>query len=164
MLDNVYVVKNIVGDARTRTHRALSATTQLRKLFIAGFRLVPGSKLTLSESIFQKEAKKLKQYLLDGKITLILPDMTKITTAHTGEFILSRVDGAIKVLPKGELPNCFQSIKDIETDVPPVIDVPLEEVVLESEIELNQETLNSGTSEFGVSADGPRRGRRRKQW
>jgi len=106
-----YTVENIVGNARTRAHRHRSACVRRNKQYIAGRRTLPGKKITFSEEIFQREAAKLLWMLKEGMIVLTAPGRLRITYASTGEFILSRPDGAFKALPKGELPECFQKVK-----------------------------------------------------
>jgi len=109
MAEGTYIIENLVGDARTRLHRAMAPATQRSKIFIAGLRLLPLRKIPLNEAAFRAEASRLKQMVLDGMVALYTPDGMKITSAPTGEFILTRSDGATKMLARGEEPECFRS-------------------------------------------------------
>lgn len=106
MAERTYIIENIVRDARTRLHRAMASATQRGKLFIAGQRLVPMRKIPLTEDMFRREAARLKQMVLDGMVVVYTPEGLKVTSAPTGEFILTRADGATKMLARGEDP-CF---------------------------------------------------------
>jgi hypothetical protein len=103
----VYYVENTVRRPGTRFHRAKSATRHRFKQFVAGMQVLRGKKLPLTEEQFRAEEAKLVQMCLDGIVAIHTPDGVKITTAHTGEFILTKRNGAVKILEKGELPTCF---------------------------------------------------------
>lgn len=130
-----YIIENVVGNAGTRYHRYLSPTTQRMKQFVAGMRVLPGGKLPLTEEVFRREMAAIKKAILAGTFVLYTPDRMKITSTHTGEFILVRSDGATKMLPRGEDPECFwtESAKPIPAPEPPMPE-PSPVVVQESDL------------------------------
>jgi len=129
-----YVIRNIVGDSRTRLHRAVAASKQRGKLFIAGRWCLPTKSMEFTKAQFAASADQLKQLLLAGSITLLTPDKMTVTTTHMGEFVLMRGDGASKVLPMGELPSCFQPTVKAVPKAPEPVKVKEPEPVKEETI------------------------------
>jgi hypothetical protein len=124
MAERPFYVENIVGDSRTRMHRANATQTQRNKLFIGGQRVLPRTKIPVTAEAFKRLAPQLMQMVLDGKIILTTPDRMRITSRWTGEFILTRADGAVKLLPRGEIPGCFANMP-VPAPVPePVVRLP----------------------------------------
>jgi len=125
-----YQVENIAHNAKTRTHRAKAAGANRCKLYIAGQRVVPERKISISEVQFKAEANSLLKMVLEGRIALYTPDQMKITSLPTGELIVLRLtDGAIKMLPLGVSPPCFSVAPTIEAKSP-VAEPTKAEVVL----------------------------------
>lgn len=135
----MYVIRNIVRDARTRLHRAVAPARQRNKLFVAGCRIVPERPRSLSEAQFRAEMATIKDLVLKGAVMVMLPDKMRLTSTHKGEFVLMKADGASKVLPKGELPDCFKSApqktEPADKVEPPAPTVEVIEEVDESELE-----------------------------
>jgi hypothetical protein len=144
----VYYVENTVRREGTRLHRAKSATRHRFKVFVAGQRVLRSKKVALNESLFAQEKKNLLDMCLAGMVAIYTPDGIKVTTAHTGEFILTKPNGAVKVLAQGEMPSCFGG-----TAVPtPSKDVKMEVVkeVITSASE--EEEVDDLTSLPGIGA------------
>ena len=103
----VYYVENTVRKVGTRMHRVKSPTRHRFKLFINGQRLLRSKKMPLNEDQFRLNEKKLVEMCLAGAVAIYTPEGIKVTTTHTGLFILTKPSGAVKVLEQGELPTCF---------------------------------------------------------
>ena len=105
-----YTIENIIGDSRTRFHQGSMRVRD--PIFIADQRVMPRRKIDLTPSVFKKFSDPIKALVLDGKIILNTPEGMKITSTHRGEFILTRKDGAVKMLSRGDVPECFFVAED----------------------------------------------------
>lgn len=103
----VYYVENTVRRVGTRMHRVMSPTRHRFKIFINGQRLLRSKKMPLNAEQFATNEKKLVEMCLAGQVAIYTPDGVKVTTTHTGLFILTKPNGAQKVLAQGEIPTCF---------------------------------------------------------
>lgn len=169
MAERIYIIENIARDARTRLHRAMASATQRGKLFIAGQRLVPMRKIPLNEDAFQREGARLKQMVLDGMVVIYTPEGLKITSAPTGEFILTRADGATKMLARGEEPECFGAavaaapVPKPAPLPPPPAPEPVYAPEPVSEPEPEPEPLSHVPTEVPEEEDKPRKGSSKKR-
>lgn len=102
-----FLIENVVRREGTRLHRARSTTRHRFKQFIGGQRVLRNQKLPLTPDQFKLHEKQIVQMLLDGAIAVHTPDGLRVTTTPGGQYILTKRDGATKVLPQGEVPSCF---------------------------------------------------------
>jgi hypothetical protein len=110
-----YFIENTVGRPGTRLHRAKSPMRQRATIFIAGQRLLTGKKIAMTEEQFEGMKAQLYQMVLEGRVSIHQPDGTRITSLHTGQFILTRKDGATKQV---------DSLKGVSIPKPPNVEIP----------------------------------------
>ncbi len=101
-------IVNTVRSPHTRMHRAKSASRHRFKMYIGGQRLLRKRSIIITREVFDAELSNLTTYMAEGKIALVMSDGMKITQTIQGQYVLTRADGAIKLLPEGELPSCFR--------------------------------------------------------
>jgi len=102
-----FLIENMVRRQGTRLHRARSATRHRFKQFIGAKRVLRNKKLPLTEGEFRLHEKQIVEMLLAGIIAVHTPDGLRVTTLPNGRYVLTKKNGAVKVLDAGEMPSCF---------------------------------------------------------
>lgn len=118
-----YRIQNVVGNAATRTHRALAAAHHRSKLFVGGLRLIRGNQVEISEDVFKANELELYRLLAAGQITITCPDGTLLSSSAPGK-ILSHTPG--KAAAEVPLPG-FPTAAPVS--VAPKIELPVETFV-----------------------------------
>ena len=117
----LWEVKNMVRNVATRTHRAMGVGRQRFKMYLGNRRLVRNRSVMLTQEDFIKEFATINKWLFAGACAVWSPDRTKVTTTPDGCYIVVLPNnGGVKILPKGEVPSCFDCVKKVEETPSPM--------------------------------------------
>jgi hypothetical protein len=90
-------------------HRVVSSRRHRFSVRIGGQKVPRTRAVVITRAVFENEKTAILQMMLEGKVALVfIKDGMKVTSTFDGKYVLTRADGAVKMLEKGEYPEHFQ--------------------------------------------------------